>query len=147
MNLRAVFAVTAATLLAATGCSATAPSTEQTPTPTTVPTLSDPIELDSLSSVVVDDGVGRALITDWNAQKVRVIDATGSELWSRDTLIDDERGGAEAYLAGENVISMITRARRRPTRGRTAVSSGHSRCPAMRAAATRPRDSGRRPRE
>ncbi|MBR7504263.1 hypothetical protein KCW65_29715, partial [Mycobacterium tuberculosis] len=79
--------------------SATAPSTEQTPTPTTVPTLSDPIELDSLSSVVVDDGVGRALITDWNAQKVRVIDATGSELWSRDTLIDDERGGAEAYLA------------------------------------------------
>ncbi|RAD74424.1 hypothetical protein DN508_33480, partial [Burkholderia multivorans] len=104
MNLRAVFAVTAATLLAATGCSATAPSTEQTPTPTTVPTLSDPIELDSLSSVVVDDGVGRALITDWNAQKVRVIDATGSELWSRDTLIDDERGGAEAYLAGENVI-------------------------------------------
>lgn len=104
MSLRAVLALTAVAMLATTGCTATGPTAEPTPTPTTVPTLSDPIELDSLSSVVVDDGVGRALITDWNAQKVRVIDATGAELWSRDTPIDDERGGAEAYSAGENVI-------------------------------------------
>ncbi len=104
MRLRSVAALTAALLLTLAGCSSGSPASQPSPTPTTKPVLSDPIDLDYLSSIIVDDGVGRALVTDWNAQKVRAIDAKGTELWSMPTRVDDERGGAEAYSVGDTVV-------------------------------------------
>lgn len=104
MRLRSAAALTAALLLTLAGCSSGSPASQPSPTPTTKPVLSDPIDLDYLSSIIVDDGVGRALVTDWNAQKVRAIDAKGTELWSMPTRVDDERGGAEAYSVGDTVV-------------------------------------------
>ncbi len=100
---RPVLALAAAALLLA-GCTPGQPSADPSPTPTTTPELAEPIVLDYPAALVVDDGVGRALITDWSAQKLRAIDAQGTELWSMDAVIDDERGGAEAYSAGDSVI-------------------------------------------
>ncbi|MCM1011327.1 MULTISPECIES: PQQ-binding-like beta-propeller repeat protein [unclassified Brevibacterium] len=100
---RPVLALVAVALLLA-GCTPGRPSADPAPTPTTTPELAEPIELDYPAALVVDDGVGRALVTDWTAQKLRAIDAQGTELWSMDAVIDDERGGAEAYSAGDSVI-------------------------------------------
>lgn len=91
-------------LLALSGCNSSSEEPAATPSPTTTPTLAKPVELDYLASVLVDDGVGRALVSDWTGQKVRVIDSTGDELWSADAFINDEGGGTEAYSAGDTVI-------------------------------------------
>lgn len=96
--------VIAVGLLALSGCNSSSEELAATPSPTTTPTLAKPVELDYLASVLVDDGVGRALVSDWTGQKVRVIDSTGDELWSADAFINDEGGGTEAYSAGDTVI-------------------------------------------
>lgn len=100
-----VVCAAATALLVLSGCTS-APSQEAaTPSPETTPTLADPIELDYHATLIVDDGAGHALVSDWSAEKVRAIDSAGEELWSIDAQInDDPSGGAQAYSAGENVI-------------------------------------------
>lgn len=98
-------AVVAIGLVALSGCSGSDEEAAGTPSPTTTPTLSEPVELDYYASVVTDNGSDLALVGDWTAQKLRVVDAKGDEKWSIDSNTNqDDGGGTEAYSAGENVI-------------------------------------------
>lgn len=96
-------AVVAAGLVALSGCSIGG-EPEGKPSPTTTPTLAEPVELDYFATLTVDDGAGHAVVTDWVEEKLRAIDSTGEELWSIDAYINDEGGGSEAYSAGDLVI-------------------------------------------
>jgi hypothetical protein len=96
--------ITAAGLVALSGCSDSTDKPAGTPSPTTTPTLAEPVELDYYASVLTDDGSGLALVGDWAEQKLRVIDAEGDEKWSIDGNTGENDSGAEAYSAGENVI-------------------------------------------
>ncbi|WP_166821730.1 outer membrane protein assembly factor BamB family protein [Brevibacterium limosum] len=98
-------AVAAAGLVALSGCSDGAGEPEGTPSPTTTPTLAEPVELDYYASVITDNGADLALVGDWMSQKLRVVDAEGDEKWSIDSNTnEDDGGGTEAYSAGENII-------------------------------------------
>lgn len=104
MKWKSAFAVVT-TLLVLSGCNAAQPQEEKTPSPETTPTLAGPVALDYHATLVVDDGAGHALVTDWSAEKLRAIDLAGDELWSIDAqLNDDLGGGAQAYSVGENVV-------------------------------------------
>lgn len=104
MKWNSAFAVVTL-LLVLSGCNAAPPQEEEAPSPETAPTLADPIALDYHATLVVDDGAGHALVTDWSAEKLRAIDFAGDELWSIDAqLNDDLGGGAQAYSVGENVV-------------------------------------------
>ncbi|MGC2939196.1 MULTISPECIES: PQQ-binding-like beta-propeller repeat protein [unclassified Brevibacterium] len=96
--------VAAAGLVALSGCSDGAGQPEGAPSPTTTPTLAEPVELDYYASVITDNGSDLALVGDWMSQKLRVIDADGDEKWSIDSNTNEDDGGTEAYSAGENVI-------------------------------------------
>lgn len=104
MKWKLAFAAVAA-LLVLSGCNAAPPQKSETPSPKTTPTLADPIDLDYHATLVVDDGAGDALVTDWSAEKLRAIDPDGEELWSLDAHLNDEVGGGiEAFSAGGNVV-------------------------------------------
>lgn len=104
MKWTAAFAVVTA-LLVLSGCNAAPPQKEETPSPETTPTLAEPIDLDYHATLVVDDGAGHALVTDWSAGKLRAIDPAGDELWSIDAQLSDAPGGGvQAYSAGETVV-------------------------------------------
>lgn len=97
-------AIAAASLVVLSGCSGSTPKSEGTPSPTTTPTLAEPVELDYYASVLTDDGSGLALVGDWAEQKLRAIDAEGTEQWSIDGNTSEDDSGTEAYSAGDNVI-------------------------------------------
>jgi hypothetical protein len=97
-------AIAAAGLVALSGCSGGTGESEGTPSPTTTPTLAEPVELDYYASVLTDDGSGLALVGDWAEQKLRAIDAEGNEKWSIDGNTNEDDSGTEAYSAGDNVI-------------------------------------------
>jgi outer membrane protein assembly factor BamB len=92
-------------LVALSGCSNDSGEPAGTPSPTTTPTLSEPVELDYYASVITDNGSDLALVGDWMSQKLRVVDAKGDEKWSiASNANEDDGGGTEAYSAGENVV-------------------------------------------
>lgn len=97
-------AVMAMGMVALSGCSDGGGEAAGTPSPTTTPTLAEPVELDYYATLAADDGAGHALVTDWVEQKLRAIDTAGKELWSIDAYTNDEGGGSEAYSAGDVVI-------------------------------------------
>ncbi|SDS09022.1 PQQ-like domain-containing protein [Brevibacterium siliguriense] len=97
-------AVVAAGLVTLSGCSNDGGEPAGTPSPTTTPTLAEPVELDYYATLTVDDDAGHALVTDWVEEKLRAIDSAGKELWSIDAYVNDEGGGSEAYSAGDLVI-------------------------------------------
>ncbi|MCU4296139.1 hypothetical protein D3I60_03405 [Brevibacterium permense] len=91
-------------LVVLSGCSDGSEKPADAPSPSTAPTLADPVELDYYATLTVDDGAGHALVTDWVEEKLRAIDPAGKELWSIDAYVNDEGGGSEAYSAGDLVI-------------------------------------------
>lgn len=96
-------AVVATGLVALSGCSNDASQPEGTPT--TTPTLAEPVGLGYYASVITDNGTDLALVGDWMSKKLRAVDAKGDEKWSIDSNgNEDDGGGTEAYSAGENVI-------------------------------------------
>lgn len=98
-------AVMAVSLVALSGCSNDgAEKSEGTPSPTSTPTLADPVELDYYASVITDNGSDLALVGDVMSQKLRVVDAKGDEKWSIDSNVNEDDSATEAYSAGENVI-------------------------------------------
>ncbi|UZD61880.1 hypothetical protein [Brevibacterium sp. JSBI002] len=98
-------AVVATGFVALSGCSNDNGEPAGIPSPTTTPTLAEPVELDYYASVITDNGSDLALVGDWMSQKLRVVDAKGDEKWSIDSNgNEDDGGGTEAYSAGENVI-------------------------------------------
>lgn len=106
MKWKSALALMTTLLLALSGCNAKPPQENETPSPKATPTLADPIELDYHATLVVDDGAGHALVTDWSAEKLRAIDPSGDELWSIDApnLSDEPGGGVEAYSVGDTVV-------------------------------------------
>lgn len=104
MRWRSSLAV-AATMLMLAGCGEQPAADPAAPTPTTVPTLADPIELDYAATLVVDDGAGHALVTDWNEEKLKAVDSSGKELWKVDArLNDDIGGGVSGFSAAGSVV-------------------------------------------
>lgn len=97
-------AVVAVGLVALSGCSDGGGEAAGTPSPTTTPTLAEPVELGYYATLAVDDGAGHTLVTDWVEQKLRAIDAGSKEQWSIDAYTNDEGGSSEAYSAGDVVI-------------------------------------------
>ncbi|MEY8570362.1 outer membrane protein assembly factor BamB family protein [Brevibacterium linens] len=98
-------AIAAVGLVALSGCSNDgAAKPEGTPSPTTTPTLAEPVELDFYAAVITDNGADLSLVGDVMSQKLRVVDANGNEKWSIDSNVNEDDGGTEAYSAGENVI-------------------------------------------
>lgn len=92
-------------MLVLAGCSATSPTADEAPTPEATPTLGDPVELDYYATLVVDDGAGHALVTDWSGEKLHAIDSSGDDLWSIDAQLNDETGGGiEAYSVGDTAV-------------------------------------------
>ena len=65
--------VATAALVTLSGCSDGADKPAATPSPTTTPTLAEPVELDYYASVLTDDGSGLALVGDWAEQKLRAV--------------------------------------------------------------------------